>query len=102
MDRNVLLFRHHGANSSHGMQPHCRVRLRNEAAAMNTRPILKGVTALIDRQEQVRASIGAAAMENAERASYQSARTKNGKVAPLPLTLDEAWKAAEKIHQFTD
>jgi hypothetical protein len=34
--------------------------------------------------------IGEAVLENADRAAYQSARTKDGHLAPLPLTLAEA------------
>jgi len=41
------------------------------------------------------APIGEAAMENAARAAYQSAHTKDGQVAPLPLTLAEAWLEAQ-------
>lgn len=39
-------------------------------------------------------------MENAARAAYQSARTKGGHLAPLPLTLAEALAEAEKTHTF--
>lgn len=41
-----------------------------------------------------RTPIGAAALENADRAAYQSARCINGYLAPMPLTLAEAWEEA--------
>jgi hypothetical protein len=47
-----------------------------------------------------RASIGMASTENADRAAYQSARSRDGFLAPLPLTLAEALAEAEKTHTF--
>ena len=47
---------------------------------------------------RVRIPIGAAPLENAQRAAYQSARCRDGYVAPLPLTLAEAWAEAERMN----
>jgi hypothetical protein len=41
-----------------------------------------------------RAPIGGAALENACRAAYQSARCRDGHRADLPLTFDAAWEEA--------
>lgn len=47
-----------------------------------------------------RVSIGEAAMENAARAAYQSARSRDGYLAPLPMTLAEALAEASQTHTF--
>lgn len=45
-----------------------------------------------------RASIGGAALENAERAAWQSARVRSGApLPPLPLTEAQAWAEARAL-----
>lgn len=61
---------------------------------MSARLRLRSVRVLRPAAPQPRVPIGAAALENADRVAWQSARTRDGAVAPLPLTEAQAWAEA--------
>jgi hypothetical protein len=64
--------------------------------------LVADVLRAVPRQPRQRIHIGAAPLENAQRAAYQSARCRDGHVAPLPLTLAEAWAEADRMNPQGD